>query len=100
MYGTIARSIIPNADLETGLKLLELKGTDIEKYQYLTHLRATNVHLFYRLLAENLKVRQRARPGRARMPGLTIYVLGIDPHHLHSYRRRSLHKVVGTLHPA
>lgn len=40
-----------------GLKLLELKQTPIEKYQYLTHLRATNVHLFYRLLSENIKVR-------------------------------------------
>ncbi|KAF2268550.1 hypothetical protein CC78DRAFT_540819 [Lojkania enalia] len=37
------------------LKLLAMKPTPIEKYQYLTHLRATNVHLFYRLLAENVK---------------------------------------------
>jgi malate dehydrogenase (oxaloacetate-decarboxylating)(NADP+) len=37
------------------LKLLELKPTPIEKFQYLTHLRATNVHLFYRLLSENIK---------------------------------------------
>ncbi|ORY00603.1 hypothetical protein BCR34DRAFT_627937 [Clohesyomyces aquaticus] len=37
------------------LKLLAMKPTPIEKYQYLTHLRATNVHLFYRLLAENIK---------------------------------------------
>jgi len=32
-----------------------MKQTPIEKYQYLTHLRAANVHLFYRLLAENVK---------------------------------------------
>ncbi|KAF2801998.1 uncharacterized protein BDZ99DRAFT_527949 [Mytilinidion resinicola] len=37
------------------LNLLALKPTPIEKYQYLTHLRATNVHLFYRLLSENIK---------------------------------------------
>ncbi|OCL08885.1 hypothetical protein AOQ84DRAFT_354268 [Glonium stellatum] len=37
------------------LKLLSMKPTPIEKYQYLTHLRATNVHLFYRLLADNIK---------------------------------------------
>jgi malate dehydrogenase (oxaloacetate-decarboxylating)(NADP+) len=34
-----------------------MKPTPIEKYQYLTHLRATNVHLFYRLLNDNVKVR-------------------------------------------
>jgi len=37
------------------LKLLAMKPSPIEKYQYLTHLRATNVHLFYRLLADNVK---------------------------------------------
>ncbi|KAF1816300.1 hypothetical protein P152DRAFT_428263 [Eremomyces bilateralis CBS 781.70] len=37
------------------LKILELKQTPIEKYQYLVHLRATNVHLFYRLLSQNVK---------------------------------------------
>lgn len=37
------------------LNLLSMKPTPIEKYQYLTHLRATNVHLFYRLLADNIK---------------------------------------------
>ncbi|KAF2753780.1 hypothetical protein EJ05DRAFT_494806 [Pseudovirgaria hyperparasitica] len=37
------------------LKLLSMKPTPIEKYQYLTHLRATNVHLFYRLLADNVR---------------------------------------------
>ncbi|KAF2478062.1 uncharacterized protein BDR25DRAFT_308884 [Lindgomyces ingoldianus] len=37
------------------LRLLAMKPTPIEKYQYLTHLRATNVHLFYRLLSENIK---------------------------------------------
>ncbi|KAL1633327.1 hypothetical protein SLS56_002960 [Neofusicoccum ribis] len=37
------------------LKLLASKHTPIDKYQYLTHLRASNVHLFYRLLSENIK---------------------------------------------
>ncbi|KAF2876726.1 hypothetical protein BDV95DRAFT_674583 [Massariosphaeria phaeospora] len=37
------------------LRLLAMKPTPIEKFQYLTHLRATNVHLFYRLLSENIK---------------------------------------------
>ncbi|KAF2088399.1 hypothetical protein K490DRAFT_39203 [Saccharata proteae CBS 121410] len=37
------------------LKLLASKPSPIEKYQYLTHLRATNVHMFYRLLADNVK---------------------------------------------
>lgn len=33
-----------------------MKTTPIEKFQYLTHLKATNVHLFYRLLSQNIKV--------------------------------------------
>jgi len=37
------------------LKILELQETPIQKFQYLSHLRKTNVHLFYRLLAENVK---------------------------------------------
>ena len=37
------------------LRLLAMKTTPIEKFQYLVHLRATNVHLFYRLLSENVK---------------------------------------------
>ena len=40
----------------TGLRLLAMKPTPIEKFQYLVHLRATNVHLFYRLLSQNIKV--------------------------------------------
>lgn len=39
-----------------GLGLLEMKKTPIEKYQYLSVLRNTNVHLFYRLLSNNIKV--------------------------------------------
>jgi malate dehydrogenase (oxaloacetate-decarboxylating)(NADP+) len=37
------------------LKLLEMKPTPLEKFQYLSHLRHSNVHLFYRLLADNVK---------------------------------------------
>lgn len=33
-----------------------MKKTNIEKYQYLSVLRNTNVHLFYRLLSNNVKV--------------------------------------------
>lgn len=36
------------------MKILAAKHSPIEKYQYLTHLRASNVHLFYRILAENI----------------------------------------------
>lgn len=39
-----------------GLGILEMKKTNIEKYQYLSVLRNTNVHLFYRLLSNNVKV--------------------------------------------
>jgi malate dehydrogenase (oxaloacetate-decarboxylating)(NADP+) len=40
---------------ERCLKLLELQETPIQKFQYLSHLRKTNVHLFYRLFSENVK---------------------------------------------
>lgn len=40
---------------ERCLRLLAMKPTPIEKFQYLVHLRATNVHLFYRVLSENIK---------------------------------------------
>lgn len=40
---------------KSGSKLLDAKNTPIEKYQYLSYLRATNVDLFYRLLARNVK---------------------------------------------
>ncbi|KAF2123403.1 hypothetical protein P153DRAFT_371722 [Dothidotthia symphoricarpi CBS 119687] len=37
------------------IRLLAMKMTPIEKFQYLVHLKATNCHLFYRLLSENIK---------------------------------------------
>jgi hypothetical protein len=39
-----------------GLKQLEAKKTPIEKYMYLSNLRNNNVHLFYRLVQDNLTV--------------------------------------------
>ena len=45
------------ADTLAGLRLLAMKTTPIEKFQYLVHLKATNVHLFYRVLSQNIKVR-------------------------------------------
>jgi hypothetical protein len=38
------------------LAILNSRKTPIEKYQYLSVLRTTNVHLFYRLITENIKV--------------------------------------------
>ncbi|KAF2457421.1 hypothetical protein BDY21DRAFT_285969 [Lineolata rhizophorae] len=55
-YGMIPPAIDNyEAQSERCLKLLSMKQTPLEKFQYLTHLRATNVHLFYRLLADNVK---------------------------------------------
>ena len=39
-----------------GLAQLAARKTPIDKYQFLSVLRNTNVHLFYRLLAGNVKV--------------------------------------------
>jgi hypothetical protein len=43
-----------------------MKKTNIEKYQYLSVLRNTNVHLFYRLLSNNVKVCSSQRVGTPR----------------------------------
>ena len=45
------------------------RKTPIEKYQYLSVLRNTNVNLFYRLLAENVKVSHVVESGRDRGDG-------------------------------
>lgn len=37
------------------MKQLAQKGTDMEKYLYLSGLRNTNVHLFYRLVVQHIK---------------------------------------------
>jgi hypothetical protein len=64
-----------------------MKTTPIEKFQYLVHLKATNVHLFYRLLSENIKVRSGTETQQEQVADTYI---GIDPSHLHPDRRRSL----------
>jgi len=46
-----------------------MKPSPIEKFQYLVHLKATNVHLFYRLLSENIKVGTGATPPSCAAPG-------------------------------
>lgn len=38
------------------LAQLGLKNTDIDKFQYLSTLRKNNVHLFYRLVTDHLRV--------------------------------------------
>lgn len=43
------------------LAILNSRKTPIEKYQYLVVLRNTNVNLFYRLLAGNVKVRSHGK---------------------------------------
>lgn len=40
----------------SGLAILDAKDAPIEKYRYLSNLRYSNVNLFYRLLAKNVKV--------------------------------------------
>lgn len=43
--------------MTTGLAQLALKSTPIERYLYLSTIRKNNVHLFYRLVTDHLKVR-------------------------------------------
>lgn len=40
------------------MNMLNNKKTPIEKYQYLSVLRNTNVNLFYRLLSSHVKVKR------------------------------------------
>lgn len=40
----------------TGLEQINLKGTPIDRYSYLSNLRNTNCNLFYRLLIDNMRV--------------------------------------------
>ena len=42
----------------TGLDQLALKKSQIERYIYLSNLRNANVHLFYRLVMDNLAARR------------------------------------------
>lgn len=42
------------------LAQLGLKNTSIDKFLYLSTLRKNNVHLFYRLITDHLRVRQQS----------------------------------------
>ena len=44
------------ANCATGLAQLALKQTPIDKFLYLSTLRKNNVHLFYRLVTDHLRV--------------------------------------------
>jgi len=76
-----------------------MKKTPIEKYQYLSVLRNTNVHLFYRLLSNNIKVCpcQMPKCQEVRSDNITT---GAHSSHLHSHCWRSLPEMVRDLHPA
>ena len=52
------------ADRIPGLAILDGKDSPLEKYRYLSNLRYSNVNLFYRLLANNVKVSMETIPGR------------------------------------
>ncbi|KAL6714677.1 hypothetical protein ACLMJK_008102 [Lecanora helva] len=55
-YGLIPPAVEPlDTQATRCLKQLHRKSEDIEKYLYLSGLRNTNVHLFYRLVTQNLK---------------------------------------------
>jgi hypothetical protein len=70
-----------------------MKTAPIEKFQYLVHLKATNPHLFYRLLSKNIKVRK-LDPACGE---LQLTFAGIDTPHLHPDRRRSLRAMARNL---
>jgi hypothetical protein len=74
-----------------------MKTTPIEKFQYLVHLKATNVHLFYRLLSQNIKVRFTLRSSEELAADSNS---GIDSPHLHAHRWRGLRKMARDLHTA
>jgi hypothetical protein len=61
-----------------------MKTAPIEKFQYLVHLKATNPHLFYRLLGENIKVCNHITNILERLANT---ITGIDAPHLHPHRR-------------
>jgi malate dehydrogenase (oxaloacetate-decarboxylating)(NADP+) len=47
------------------LAQLGLKSTDIDKFQYLSTLRKNNVHLFYRLVTDHLRVCHKSNQSHA-----------------------------------
>jgi hypothetical protein len=48
--------LLRESNLNIGLAQLALKQTVIDKFLYLSTLRKNNVHLFYRLITDHLKV--------------------------------------------
>lgn len=81
----------------SGMAILNSRKTDIEKYQYLSVLRNTNVHLFYRLLSDNIKVGHiRLRYGS----GQSDKQVGAHSFDLHTYCWRSLPEMVRAIHSA
>lgn len=93
-------------DLLPGMAILNSRSTNIEKYQYLSVLRNTNVHLFYRLLSSHIKVRIipyrsksfRRRTFRKRSDKRDH--TGDHPTHLHSHCWRGLSTMVRAVHAA
>jgi hypothetical protein len=53
---TPANAVIFHFSYSSGLANLERRKEPIDKFEYLSQLRCANVHLFYRLLADNIKV--------------------------------------------
>lgn len=62
----------------TGLAQLALKTSNIEKFLYLSTLRKNNVHLFYRLMTDHLKVCSDPTTKTRLACGED---LSLDPHH-------------------
>ena len=55
-YGLVPPAVdAKDVQMSRALQQLSSKQTDIEKYLYLSVLRNTNVHLFYRLVTEHIK---------------------------------------------
>lgn len=52
-----ARTGFCKANPGAGLAQLALKPTAIDKFLYLSTIRKNNVHLFYRLVSDHLRVR-------------------------------------------
>lgn len=48
--------VLEKANMQTGLSQLALKPTAIDKFLYLSTIRKNNVHLFYRLVSDHLRV--------------------------------------------
>lgn len=56
LHNTNVLASAAGSNLNLGLAQLALKQTAIDKFLYLSTLRKNNVHLFYRLITDHLKV--------------------------------------------